>query len=91
MHLSGLPAWLAWLFVHIFFLIGFENRVLVLAQWMWSYFTYQRGARLITDTALSTRWAGQLEGEAELTGSPPKKERADIATLGDQTGRQRTT
>jgi NADH dehydrogenase len=64
-HLWGLPAWLAWLFVHIFFLIGFENRVLVLAQWMWSYFTYQRGARLITDTALSTRWAGQREGEAE--------------------------
>jgi NADH dehydrogenase len=66
-HLSGHLAWLAWLFVHIFFLIGFENRVLVLAQWMWSYFTYQRSARLITQTALSTRWAEQLR---ELTARP---------------------
>lgn len=45
---SGLIAWLLWLFIHIFFLIGFRNRVLVLLQWAWSYFTYDRGARLIT-------------------------------------------
>jgi NADH dehydrogenase len=48
---SGLLAWLMWLFVHIFFLIGFRNRVLVLIQWAWSYFTYDRGARLITGRA----------------------------------------
>jgi NADH dehydrogenase len=47
-HLTGFPAWLAWLCVHIFFLIGFENRVLVLIQWAASYLSYQRGARLIT-------------------------------------------
>jgi NADH dehydrogenase len=47
-HISGFPAWLAWLFVHILFLIGFRNRVLVFIQWAWSYFTYERGARLIT-------------------------------------------
>ena len=41
-------AWLIWIFVHIFFLIGFRNRVLVLLQWAWSYITYSRGARLIT-------------------------------------------
>jgi NADH dehydrogenase len=64
-HLSGLVAWLAWLFVHVFFLIGFENRVLVLSQWMWSYFTYQRSARLITQTALSTRWAAHLRTAAD--------------------------
>ncbi|MFA6955530.1 MAG: NAD(P)/FAD-dependent oxidoreductase [Thermoanaerobaculia bacterium] len=46
--LSGLPAWLAWLFVHIVFLIGFRNRTLVLIQWAWAYLTFQRGARLIT-------------------------------------------
>jgi NADH dehydrogenase len=46
--LSGLPAWLAWLFIHLFFLIGFQNRLLVFLQWMWSYLTFQRGARLIT-------------------------------------------
>lgn len=48
--LSGLPAWLAWLFVHLFFLIGFENRLLVFLQWAWSYLTFKRGARLITGT-----------------------------------------
>jgi len=48
MHLSGLPAWLAWLFVHIIFLVGFRNRLLVLFQWAWAYFTFDKGARLIT-------------------------------------------
>jgi NADH dehydrogenase len=46
--LSGWPAWFAWLFIHLFFLIGFRNRYLVMVQWAWSYFTYDRGARLIT-------------------------------------------
>ncbi len=45
---SGYVAWLLWLFVHVFFLIGFRNRVLVMIQWAWSYLTYDRGARLIT-------------------------------------------
>src|SRR5438874_1622287 len=48
LHLSGLPAWIAWLVVHIFFLIGFQNRLLVMVQWAWSYVSYERGARLIT-------------------------------------------
>ncbi len=48
LRLSGLPAWLAWLFVHIMFLIGFRNRFLVLFQWTWAYISWQRGARLIT-------------------------------------------
>lgn len=47
-HLSGLPAWLAWLFVHIIFLVGFRNRLLVLFQWAWAYLTFDKGARLIT-------------------------------------------
>jgi NADH dehydrogenase len=46
--LSGTLAWMAWLFIHILFLIGFRNRLLVMIQWAWSYLTYQRGARLIT-------------------------------------------
>jgi NADH dehydrogenase len=45
---SGFIAWWAWLLVHIFFLIGFRNRVIVLLQWSWAYATWQRGARLIT-------------------------------------------
>ena len=48
LRLWGLPAWLAWLFVHILLLIGFENRLLVFTQWAWSYLTWERGARLIT-------------------------------------------
>jgi NADH dehydrogenase len=47
-HLSGLPAWLAWLFVHIIFLVGFRNRLVVLFQWAWAYLTFNKGARLIT-------------------------------------------
>ena len=44
----GFPAWFLWLAVHIFFLIGFRNRLLVLIQWTWAYITFQRGVRLIT-------------------------------------------
>jgi NADH:ubiquinone reductase (H+-translocating) len=64
-HISGFLAWLAWLFVHIFFLIGFQNRVLVLIQWAWSYFTYERGARLITGSTKLPGW-GHLESEQSL-------------------------
>jgi NADH dehydrogenase len=46
---AGFPAWLAWIFVHIFFLIEFDNKLLVLIQWGWNYFTRKRGARLITN------------------------------------------
>ena len=45
---GGFVAWLAWIFIHITYLIGFRNRLLVLIQWAWSYVTYARGARLIT-------------------------------------------
>jgi NADH dehydrogenase len=48
-HLSGYPAWLFWLFVHIVFLIGFRNRIAVLLNWMYAYIGYRRGARIITE------------------------------------------
>jgi NADH dehydrogenase len=48
--MTGRPAWLFWLVLHIFYLIGFRNRVSVMVQWGYSYFTYQRGVRLITTT-----------------------------------------
>jgi NADH dehydrogenase len=48
MHMSGFLAWMAWLLVHIWYLIGFKNRLVVMITWAWSYFTYRRGARLIT-------------------------------------------
>ncbi|MFZ0815996.1 MAG: NAD(P)/FAD-dependent oxidoreductase [Candidatus Sulfotelmatobacter sp.] len=56
-HISGFMAWLAWLFIHIMFLIGFRNRVLVMIQWAWSYFTYERGARLITGSTVLPGWS----------------------------------
>jgi NADH:ubiquinone reductase (H+-translocating) len=56
LHISGYFAWLAWLFVHLFFLIGFRNRLIVMIQWAWSYLTYERGARLITGDATLPGW-----------------------------------
>jgi NADH dehydrogenase len=59
-HLSGFPAWVTWLTVHIFFLIGFRNRVAVFAAWVWTYFTFTRGARLITGDQRLPGWQEQL-------------------------------
>jgi NADH dehydrogenase len=55
-HLSGVIAWLAWLFIHIMYLIGFRNRLLVLTEWAWSYFAAQRGSRLITGDTNLVGW-----------------------------------
>jgi NADH dehydrogenase len=71
---SGFTAWLLWLFVHIFFLIGFRNRVAVVLQWAWSYLTWRRGARLITDTAEQWRFiADQRQAPPpDDAGAPPE-------------------
>ncbi|MGB2670448.1 MAG: NAD(P)/FAD-dependent oxidoreductase [Candidatus Acidiferrum sp.] len=50
-HLSGLPAWLVWLFIHLMYIVEFQSRVLVFVQWGFEYITFSRGARLITGTA----------------------------------------
>ncbi len=55
-HMSGFPAWFTWLTVHIFFLIGFRNRLSVMAAWAWTYFTFTRGARLITGNQTLPGW-----------------------------------
>ncbi len=73
-HVKGVLAWLAWLFVHIFFLIGFRNRFAVILQWAWSYATWGRGARLIVDTAEQWRLAVrdvQAEDGPRRTPAPP--------------------
>jgi len=64
--LSGYFAWLAWLLIHIFFLIGFRNRLLVMIQWAWSYLTYERGARLITGSDELAGWT-ESRPQAEST------------------------
>ncbi len=59
-HLSGFPAWITWIVVHIFFLIGFRNRIAVFTQWVWTYFTFTRGARLITGDLRLPGWQDQV-------------------------------
>jgi NADH:ubiquinone reductase (H+-translocating) len=60
-HLSGFLAWITWITVHIFFLIGFRNRVAVFSQWVWNYFMFKRSARLITGDQRLPGWQDQLE------------------------------
>ena len=59
-HFSGWLAWATWLVVHIFFLIGFRNRIAVLANWTWTYLTFTRGARLITGDQRLPGWQDQV-------------------------------
>ena len=54
--LDGWFAWVLWAIIHVYLLIGFENRILVSMQWVWRYFTYERGARLIATGAPMPRW-----------------------------------
>ncbi len=58
-HWSGFMAWITWLTIHIYFLIGFRNRILVLLQWAWTYFTFTHGARLITGSQVLPGWSDQ--------------------------------
>ncbi len=71
-HISGFIAWLSWLFVHILFLIGFRNRLIVFIQWAWSYLTYERGARLITGSTTLPGWQPEARTSALITDSSPK-------------------
>ena len=71
--MHGFIAWLAWLFIHIWYLIGFRNRLAVLLNWTWSYLSYKRGARLIT----STGWHPHLEA---VSAEPAQSTRSPLAT-----------
>ncbi|PYX39265.1 MAG: FAD-dependent oxidoreductase [Acidobacteria bacterium] len=78
-HISGFIAWLSWLFIHIFFLIGFRNRVLVFIQWAWSYFTYERGARLITGNTDLPGWSGITPTSSSVP--KPEADKAPSASM----------
>jgi NADH:ubiquinone reductase (H+-translocating) len=65
-HMNGLPAWVTWLVIHVFFLIGFRSRARVFAAWVWTYFTFTFGARLITGDL-------HLPGWDELAAKGPEK------------------
>jgi NADH:ubiquinone reductase (H+-translocating) len=69
-HWQGTLAWLAWVSVHLFFLIGFRNRLAVFFSWAWTYLTFNRGARLITGSPLLPGWGSQ-EGIRPQLVTPP--------------------
>ena len=66
-HWSGFPAWMVWLTVHIFFLIGFRSRFSVFRQWAWTYLTFSDGARLITGSQVLPGWEVQDKAHGDLT------------------------
>jgi len=73
-HMSGFPAWFTWVTVHIFFLIGFRNRISVLINWAWTYFNFTRGARLIVGDQSLPGWKEQMQdGTAEADAHPASK------------------
>jgi NADH dehydrogenase len=73
LQLGGFLAWLAWLVVHIFYLIDFRNRIVVLLDWAWAYFAYRRGSRLITGHRLHAGTPLLAQPAAPATTTPPAK------------------
>jgi NADH:ubiquinone reductase (H+-translocating) len=69
-HWQGTLAWLSWVSVHLFFLVGFRNRLAVFFTWAWTYLTFNRGARLITGSPLLPGWGSQPGIRPQLT-TPP--------------------
>lgn len=67
MEWSGFPAWFAWLFIHLFFLIGFRNKLMVLLEWAWAYLSFKRGARIILDATERVRVPISPKSEAKAT------------------------
>ena len=71
---SGFPAWVLWLLIHIAYLIGFANRIVVITRWAWSFLTYGRGSRLITGQPMLP----EIEEPQPLRTSPHDEEREEI-------------
>ena len=83
--MSGFLAWIAWLIVHIYYLIGFRNRMMVLVQWAWSYMTVRRGARLITSKIWKTR---EWEMSIARGNASAAKKRVGISGQTGRTGKK---
>lgn len=75
-HVSGLPAWLVWLFIHLMYIVEFQSRVLVFIQWGFQYVTFSRGARLITGDAM----IGSMEASGSSSLPSSGREKAKVAT-----------
>ncbi len=89
-HISGFFAWLSWLFIHIFFLIGFRNRLAVMFDWAWSYLTYQRSARLITGESQIIPIA-TLQHMEEASERVARMEASEHSTAAENNGKGVTT
>ncbi|HUY80184.1 MAG TPA: NAD(P)/FAD-dependent oxidoreductase [Acidobacteriaceae bacterium] len=76
---SGFPAWISWLTLHIFFLIGFRNRLAVLLDWVWNYFTFTHAARLITGSQDLPGWTRQ-EGVEPEQSAPSQASQSETKT-----------
>jgi NADH dehydrogenase len=75
--LSGFIAWLAWLFVHVFYLIGFRNRIVVMFNWAWSYITFNRGARIILRAPGREREPLTRVSKSPAAPAPPRAQPSD--------------
>jgi NADH dehydrogenase len=84
-HWSGFPAWATWLVVHIYFLIGFRNRLAVLSQWIWSYFTFRSGVRLIYGSQALPGWTNKdgVDEHLATEPAPASQESGDRAAAAD--------
>lgn len=76
-HLNGFPAWVIWAFVHIFYLIGFRNRLFTFMSWVGNYITYNRAVRLVIEPSLEEELKGEAEGEAEAEEEAEAEDKAD--------------
>jgi NADH dehydrogenase len=79
LELTGFPAWLAWLLVHLLFLIGFDNKLTVLIQWAYSYVTYKRGARIIISDAAGRSPDGPWVIPIHHSGTPRERQSEALA------------
>ncbi len=75
-HWGGFMAWVTWLVVHIYFLIGFRNRITIFATWAWTYFSFKDGARLITGDQTLSGWEEATKGQAQ----DPVEETSPVAS-----------
>ncbi|HTX77373.1 MAG TPA: hypothetical protein VMD29_14275, partial [Terracidiphilus sp.] len=82
--LSGFPAWVTWLVVHIYFLIGFRNRLAVLSQWIWSYFTFSSGVRLIYGSQALPGWTDKTGATEQGAASAPMRDSGEANPHGQR-------
>jgi NADH dehydrogenase len=85
-HWGGFMAWMTWLVVHIYFLIGFRNRITIFATWAWTYFTFTDGARLITGDQRLTGWEKAIRSSARESESLASSESIAGEPVGTVTG-----